>query len=246
MTLQVIGSSSSGNCYLLTSSTGQTLILECGVVISKIKQALKFNLRNVVGCCVSHVHQDHSKAAKDLTAAGIPVFTSQGTIDAMGFKSHWLNRVEAHGTYLIGEFEIYAFPIIHDAPEPLCFIVRHSESGSILFLTDTCYCEFTFENINNFLIEANFCETIIHEKLIKGEINGFLRNRIYKSHMSLSTCKSMLLANDLSQVNNVVLIHLSDSNSDSARFKQEVENQTGKNVHIAQPGLIIPFSKTPF
>jgi ribonuclease BN (tRNA processing enzyme) len=57
--------------------------------------------------------------------------------------------------------------------------------------------------------------------------------------MSLQTCIKTLKANDLSQVNNIVLIHLSDRNSDESRFKSDVERATGKVVHVADKGMIV-------
>lgn len=56
MKMKCLGSSSGGNCYLLQSNSGETLIVECGVNIKEIKKALNFNMRNVVGCLVSHEH----------------------------------------------------------------------------------------------------------------------------------------------------------------------------------------------
>lgn len=56
----------------------------------------------------------------------------------------------------------------------------------------------------------------------------------------------MLAANDLSQVNNIVLIHLSDSNSDEKQFQKEVSELTRKNVTVASNGIEIQFNKTPF
>ena len=64
--------------------------------------------------------------------------------------------------------------------------------------------------------------------------------------MHLDTCKGLLLANDLSQVNNIVLIHLSDSNSDEMRFQKEIAAATGKLVPVAVAGLEIEFNKTPY
>jgi ribonuclease BN (tRNA processing enzyme) len=117
----------------------------------------------------------------------------------------------------------------------------------VLFITDSFYVKDKFKNIHNVLIEANYCQTIIDKKVKDGASPEFLRNRIFKSHMSLATCKQTLLANDLSKVRNIVLIHLSDSNSDAARFKTEIENITGKQVFIADAGMTIEnFSKTAF
>jgi phosphoribosyl 1,2-cyclic phosphodiesterase len=55
-----------------------------------------------------------------------------------------------------------------------------------------------------------------------------------------------LSAIDLSLVNNIVLVHLSDQNSDADLFKKTVENRFGKNVFIAGKNLNINFNKTPF
>jgi hypothetical protein len=64
--------------------------------------------------------------------------------------------------------------------------------------------------------------------------------------MSLDTCIETLRMNDLSAVNNIVLIHLSDSNSNAEAFQAAVREATGKTVHIASKGLDINFNKTPF
>lgn len=56
----------------------------------------------------------------------------------------------------------------------------------------------------------------------------------------------MLSANDLTAVNNIVLIHLSDGNSNEKQFKKEVYELTGKNVYVASNGMNLKFNKTPF
>jgi phosphoribosyl 1,2-cyclic phosphodiesterase len=55
MQFKVLGSSSSGNCYLLESKT-DVLILEAGVPFSKVKKALDFNLEKIRGVLLSHEH----------------------------------------------------------------------------------------------------------------------------------------------------------------------------------------------
>jgi phosphoribosyl 1,2-cyclic phosphodiesterase len=51
--------------------------------------------------------------------------------------------------------------------------------------------------------------------------------------MSLKTVKDMLRANDLSQVKEIHLLHLSDRNSSAKLFKKEIQELTGKPVYIA-------------
>ncbi|HDY88547.1 MAG TPA: MBL fold metallo-hydrolase [bacterium] len=53
--LQILGSSSKGNCYILSNDT-EALIIEVGVKFSKIKEAVNFNISKIVGVLLSHAH----------------------------------------------------------------------------------------------------------------------------------------------------------------------------------------------
>lgn len=248
MQLTVLGSSSKGNCYLLENET-ECLLIECGVNISEIKRALGFTFSKVSGCLVTHEHLDHAKSIIEVLKVGINVYTSRGTIRALGLdiSHHRLNIIKAKVPVTIGSFKVLPFEIQHDVVEPLGFIINHPECGNVLFITDSFYVKDTFKNIHNIIIEANYSQEIIDERVAKGASPDFLRNRIFKSHMSLETCKKTLLANDLSKVQNIVLIHLSDGNSNAAEFKRVIEGATGKKVEVADEGVIIKnFNKTAF
>lgn len=252
MDLRILGSDSGGNCYILENDQ-EKLIIECGVNIDVIKRGLGFNLNPVVGCIMTHNHGDHSKSAQGLMKMGVKVYATKGTHDALGTTSHHravilpIEKEQEYGEVVhIGSFRVIPFTVIHDVPHPVGFLINHPECGTVLFVTDTIYVKQRFRNLNNIIVEANFCQKILDQRLQKGENPQFLRDRIFKSHMSLATCKELLLANDLSKVNNIVLIHLSDRNSDAARFQREISEITGKNVHVAKEGMVLPFNKTPF
>lgn len=247
MQLTVINSNSSGNAYILETTSGEALLIECGVNFSQIKQALAFNLKKVVGCLVTHEHGDHAKSIKDVIAAGINVYATEGTHTATGTsRSHRSVTTFSGDEFKVGSFKVKAFDVEHDVNEPVGFLIYHEECGKVLFITDSYYCKYTFNGLNQVIIEANYCQRILDDRVAAGANPKFLRDRVITSHMSLDTCKKMLAANDLSQVKNIVLIHLSDGNSDEKRFKYEVEQQTGKQVHIAVPGLVVNFNKNPF
>jgi len=247
MKLKVISTGSIGNAYILETEN-EALLIECGVNIMDIKKALNFDLSKIVGCLVTHEHQDHAKSINDVMSIGVEVYASKGTFSATGFsiKSHKQNEIASKQIFKIGNFKVMAFDVKHDAVEPLGFLIEHPECGKVLFLTDTNYCEYTFKGLNNIIIEANFSKEIIDRKFGSDSGKEFLRNRILKSHFSLENCKEMLAANDLSKVNNIVLIHLSDSNSNAKQFQREVSDLTGKNVTVAEKDLIIDFNLTPF
>ena len=96
------------------------------------------------------------------------------------------------------------------------------------------------------LIEANYRLDILERNIAEGRIPKALRDRTLQSHMSFDTCRDALLSNDLKAVNNIVLIHLSDGNSNAVEFREGIHQATGKTVHIAEKGMILNFNKTPF
>jgi len=237
MKLKVIKTGSAGNGYALLSSTGECLLIECGVKLSEVKKYLNFDLSKVVGCIVTHEHGDHAKYLKDYANAGINIYAQQATFKTRHhrFKPFQTNE----GMFLmqeIGNFFILPFSVKHDVPT-VGLLIHHKECGKILFLTDTYYCPYKFENLNQIIIEANYSKEIINKKY--RDDKEFLANRIKSSHMSLETCIDLLKANNLSKVDNIVLIHLSDTNSDEKMFKDKVQKATGKLCYVARNGLEI-------
>jgi phosphoribosyl 1,2-cyclic phosphodiesterase len=241
MQLKVINSNSAGNCYLLEGKR-QSLLMECGVSWRRMITGMGFAPSRVAGCLVTHAHLDHCCSAYQVCSAGIPLYTSQGTINTFNFKHHLLRPVRKLETFQVGEFKVFPFDVQHDAPEPLCYVIKHPECGSTLFLTDSFYTKYTFEGLNNIIVEANYAQDILDANLAAGG-NSFVRNRVLSSHMSIDTCKEFLRSMDLKRVRNIVLVHLSDSNSDAVRFQKEVQAETGRPVHVASAGSIIDFGE---
>jgi len=245
MDLVVLGSSSRGNCYLLSNDT-EALIIEAGINLSSVKMALNFDLSRVVGCLVSHEHGDHAGYVKKFIEAGIDVFSSQGTFNALGISGYRALSLTPEVPFYCGSFKVLPFPVEHDCSEPFGYLISHPECGNVLFATDTGYLQYTFSGLNNIIIEANYSEEILEGNIRSGKTPEIVRKRVLNSHMELSVLLGILKANDLTQVNKIVLIHLSDGNSDAVLFQKTVTEATGKNVFVAEPGLNIHFDKTPF
>lgn len=235
MRMKILGSSSSGNCYLLQSKT-QTLIIECGVDIKQVMKALNFDISNVICCLVSHEHKDHSKYVWELMRKGIDVFASEGTFESLGidkFMSHRINYLFSETVQKIGDFVVIPFKTKHDAAESLGFYIFHSEMGSMIFATDTYYIDFTLKDADHIFIECNYAKDILQDR----DLPLNLKKRIIKSHFELNNVKKYLTSLDLIKTEEIVLLHLSDGNSDSERFKREIEGLTGKPVYIADTGM---------
>lgn len=243
MKLKVLGSGSAGNCYLLQNEK-ETLMLECGLPYKTILRGLKFNLINIVGCLVSHEHKDHSKAVRELINSGIDVYTSVGTskklnIDDYAVNSYRLGFLKSEEQCNIGNFTVLPFETEHDAVEPLGFLIQHEDMGKLLFITDSYYCRYKFSGLNHIMIECNYSSDILQENIDKGSIHPVLAGRLLKSHFSFENVKEFLKETDLSSVREITLLHLSDGNSNTERFKEEIERLTGVPTRVADRDLYI-------
>lgn len=243
MRLRVLASGSSGNGYILYNDK-EALVVECGVPYHNCLKALDFRRDKIVGAVVSHVHGDHAKYVGQYLEAFIPVYTSEGTANGLKLDDGYEPTiVKSKQTFVVGGFKIFAFDTQHDCKDPMGFLIYHEEMGLMLFATDTYYLKYKFGGLNHIMIECNYCNTIIDKNVQAGVIPSYVRNRVIRSHMSLATTISTLKANDMSKVNNIVLIHLSSKNADHDLFKTKVEREIGKLVTIARPGVDIAVDK---
>lgn len=246
MRLTVLGSSSAANGYVLQNDT-EALVLECGCPVNDCIRALGYNTQKVSGVLVTHEHGDHAKHIGKYLER-FDVYCSQGTASAIHTSTPLLRPkvLQPFQAVNIGAFTVTPFPTEHDCAEPFGYQIDHPEIGRMVFATDTYFVRYTFDGMTNLMIECNYDQPILDENVRNGVIPAFLRRRTMRSHMSLQTCIEMLRANDLTNVSQIVLVHLSAQNSDAERFRREVSLAVGKRVVIAKKGLEIPFNRTPF
>lgn len=223
MKLKVLGSGSKGNCYILESDT-EALIIEAGVPFREVKVALGFNVRKIVGVLAGHCHKDHS-----------------GYIDQHKGICPIYKPYEVMTPYeRFGNFFIKAFSLVHDV-ECYGFYIEHPDIGSLIYASDTEYIKYRFKNINHILVEANFSDDLIDNEAIN-------REHVLRGHMSLQTALDFISTNDNPTLRNVVLLHLSDKNADSAQFLQKTKEtiKYGADCYIAEKGLEVDLNLCPF
>lgn len=244
MTLTILDSGSRANGYVLHNAE-EAIVLECGCTYERCLKAVDYKRRKIVGAFVTHEHGDHSRYIEQYLKAAIPTYTSAGTSANLTFKGPIKPKtIETFNEVKVGGFTVMAFDTQHDCEEPIGFLVHHEEMGVLLFATDTYYLKYRFEDLNHIMIECNYDRKIIDDNVDSGIIKPFVRDRVMRSHMSLETTISTLKANDLTCVNNIVLLHLSGNNSDSDLFKHTVEESIGKIVTIARKDVSLSLNKT--
>lgn len=247
MVLKCLGSSSSGNCYILQSlRSDEVLIIEAGIPMLEAKKALRFKISGIKGCIVSHRHNDHAKYIGDYLKSGIKVLALPDVFESKGFtNSSFSKAIEPMHGYKVGGFKVLPLPVVHDVP-CVGFIIEHEEIGSLLFVTDTMMLEYRLPKLNHIMLEANYDDAILQYNIDNAIIPASMRERLLHSHMELQTTKEVLRANDISSANEIILLHLSGNNSDAAQFKREVEEVSGKPVYIAKKGLELMLTKEPY
>lgn len=175
---------------------------------------------------------DHCKAVKEIMRAGIDCYMSRGTAEALGVSGHRLNIIKAKQQFRIGTWTILPFETQHDVFN-LGFLLANQAGDKLLYATDTYYIRYKFHGLTHIMVECNYAADILKRNVDAGAVPKELKIRILKSHFSLENVKRFLQANDLSKVEAIFLLHLSDGNSDAERFKREIQELTGKMVFIA-------------
>ncbi|MBQ8635960.1 MBL fold metallo-hydrolase, partial [bacterium] len=105
---------------------------------------------------------------------------------------------------------------------------------------------YKFKNINYFLIECNYTEEIVKKNLEIGVIEKTRYKRLLRSHMSLENCIEFLRHNVSIDTKKIILIHLSDENSDEKKMVNDIYDVFHVETIAAINGEIIRLEKYPF
>lgn len=228
MRLKCLGSSSAGNCYLLTSNSGATLILDCGIPIKEIKKGLNWNIKDVVGVLCTHQHLDHSKSVKDFEAMGIPVFAPYRSLKPMIIGDYRLKIQAFDLTTVDGRWT----HTNADGSECPCygFLIAHKEMGKLFYITDTELIKWRFKDINHILLGVNYDKDLVDTDNPKA-------NHVFRGHLSIDTACDFVKANDSDSLQNVIMCHLSSENADKDSFIAKMKNAVNvANVDVAEQG----------
>ena len=225
MKLITVGSGSDGNCYLLKCGE-EILVLDAGMPFICVKKALRFNIMGIQAVLITHSHGDHVKFAHEYEAAGITVW-----------KPYEDDKLRQDAQF--GSFRVQSVPMVHNVP-CVGYLIHHPDMGKMLYATDTEYIKYRFRGLNVALIEANYADEFIDRTAVK-----FFH--VLTGHLSITTTTDFIRTN-ASDLNHVILCHMSNDGSDPVAFRQEIEAVVPSEctVHIAEPGIEVDVSAIPF
>ena len=224
MRLCSIASGSSGNCIYIGSDKTH-LLVDAGISAKRMTAGLTqmdIKPEELAGILVTHEHSDH------ITGIGvfsrkyhIPIYATAGTAEGIkgysslgAFDEGLLHVIETDKTFSLGDIEIEAFKIPHDAKEP-CAYVAANNGAKVAVATDLgMYDEYIvshLQNLDALLLEANHDVKMLQV----GTYPYYLKQRILGNRGHLSNENSGRLLSRILHDNfkGVLLGHLSKENN---------------------------------
>lgn len=236
MKIHCIGSSSSGNSYVITSN-GHKLIVELGCNFKEVLKAVDYDLKSIAGCLASHVHGDHAAYIPKSLEYQIPVYGNKDVVD----KYPYVHILTQKYRYSIGKFKVQCIKVPHNA---LCysFIIKCPSGEKILFATDLSKFNYKVSGCDVIMMEANYDEDIIYEALARGEV---VRSQS-ENHLEIKDCLEAVERCVDTNTQLIILLHMSDGYSDEKRFQKMVHEATGKRVGVAHAGQVYEINESDF
>lgn len=232
-TLKVIGSSSAGNGYAIETED-EILLLEAGCREKEMKEQINFQVSKIVGMFITHNHSDHCKYIKQYVNLGFQIYSNietQSFVESKhGIK---ITGIPEFKTISVGSFSVIGFYVPHNGTSCFGYYIEHPEIGKMVFLTDFEMSEWNFRdrNLNHIIVEANYSNDLIDSSFANTK-------HVLLGHCELGTAMEFIESNITDSLKNVVLLHLSDRNSDEKEFCSAVQGIVGPvvNVEIAGKG----------
>ena len=213
-----IASGSSGNAYLVRGE-GANVLVECGISLSRITAFLRtvgIAPYDLTGLLLTHDHSDHTRSARQLSDRyGVPIFATPGTLGCASLRdSQHARPVGTERPFRVGDLEVSAFRVPHDAYEPVGFRIA-AQAATVTVTTDlghvTSEVQRNLRDNDLLILEANHDV----ELLQNGPYPTFLKQRVLGQHGHLSnaaTAEALSSCQDRVP-SEVWLAHLSPTNN---------------------------------
>ena len=123
-------SGSKGNCWVIKSEN-DFIIIDCGNSKKYLSQCFKdinINYNNAAALLLTHGHKDH--------CSQIDMFNKVTKYSTMELND--TIKLNVYETVIINDFEIIAFPLSHDYPNTVGFIIKN-KGETLVYVTDTGY-----------------------------------------------------------------------------------------------------------
>ena len=212
-----LGSGSRGNALIV--DVGDTrVLLDCGFSVKATVERLGrlgIAAESIDAVLLTHEHSDHlGSAARFAARFGLPVYLTYGTQQAL--SDCWPNcrLIDSHQTFAIGSLEVQAFPVPHDAREPVQYVFSDGQHR-LGVLTDcgtvTAHVLSMLDACDALVLECNHDTRLLAESsypaMLKRRISGNF------GHLGNGQAAELLTRIETSRLQHIVAAHLSEQNN---------------------------------
>jgi phosphoribosyl 1,2-cyclic phosphodiesterase len=228
--VQSLGSGSSGNAFIITSTEG-TILVDAGVGIRNITSALRSRnilLTDIDTILITHEHSDHIRTLPRLVRDDTTIYATDGTAIRSAVNRDQHIRAIGDTPQTMGGITIWPLPVSHDAKEPCGFMLEMPDRSRVTILTDLgswhdALAEYVRAS-NLIILEANHDE----EMLRTGPYPQYLKKRVASNvgHLSNRHC-GIALGQALRTTTHrpaIWLAHLSEHNNLPGLAEQTVRD----------------------
>jgi phosphoribosyl 1,2-cyclic phosphodiesterase len=214
-----LGSGSRGNGLVVEAGASRVL-LDCGFSPRDCERRLaRLGLlpTDLAGIVVTHEHDDHIGDSLPFAVRhGLQVWMTHGTWRAVAdaaLPSH-VTLIDSHDAFAVGDLHVAAFPVPHDAREPVQFVFSDG-AFRLGVLTDigapTRHVAETLSSCDALVLECNHDR----EMLARGPYPAWLKQRIGGpfGHLANDTAAELLAMLDTRRLRHLIAAHLSESNN---------------------------------
>lgn len=235
--IKVIETGSKGNAYLLYHN-GDVILLDAGVSFKEIKKAMNYNLFDLRFGVVTHRHTDHMKSMKEMLDSGIVIISSDDVYRTV-YMDDWEYMAWVQRVYDTRDWIVKSWEVDHDVPNQAYILYNRKTERKIAYITDTSHVTKLPATVDTLICEVSYCDEVIDAKQ-NDLAERYLRLKRY--HMSLARFKEMLLSmkqTDGYCLRHLVIVHLSNENSNAKQIREEVAEIIGFDPVLAENGMEI-------
>jgi len=214
-----LNSGSNGNCYYV-GNHNEAILVDAGISCRETEKRmlrLGLSMQKVKAIFISHEHTDHIKGLANLASKhNLPIYINPGTLAGcrLNLREDLLRTLQIDHPIQIGNLLVTGFLKLHDASEPVSFVVSCGETKVGVFTDLGAVCEqltFHFQQCHAAFLETNYDDDLLQ----KSAYPYFLKKRISggRGHLSNQQALELFIAHKPAFMTHLLLSHLSKDNN---------------------------------
>ena len=245
-----LGSSSSGNSYLI-SKNNTNILVDCGFSVTELESRISqrdIKPSEITAIFLTHEHDDHSKGVFALAEKhNKPIYLTYGTLKMCQkrIKNSYkltINIISPLDSLELNDFMIFAIPVPHDAREPVQFKFE-SEKKTLAIITDLGFGNNelinSIQHINALILESNHDENLLHQSRYPKNLKERIRSNY--GHLSNEESLEILKKINLNNLEWLGAAHLSKENNSPDLVKDSWKKVFTDEINIIDPDFGMPW-----